>query len=62
VIRDADWVVVDRRDVWVPDLPTVREGFRQSFMNRQFERLERDARFQNVFSSARVEVYRRVSV
>ena len=49
VIRDADWIVVDRRDVWVPELPTAREGFRRTFMNRQFERLERDPRFRVVF-------------
>jgi hypothetical protein len=61
VIRDAEWVVVDRRDVFVPELPTVREGFKRAFMRRQFERLAHDPRFRVVFRREKVEVYRRVA-
>ena len=60
VIRDADWVVIDRSDIWVPELPTVHEGFKRKFMNRQFEVLERDSRFEMVFGRGQIEVYRRV--
>jgi uncharacterized membrane protein len=60
VFREADWVVVDRTDTWVPELPTVREGFSRTFMNQQFERLERDPRFRLVFEQGEIEVYRRV--
>jgi hypothetical protein len=62
VIRDADWVVVDRDDIWVPELPYVHEGFRRKFMTRQFERLEQDPAFRLVYERGQIEVYRRVGV
>jgi hypothetical protein len=61
MIRDAEWVVVDRRDVWIPDLPTVRRGLMPKVMAEAFERLERDPRFRLVFKRDRVDVYRRVA-
>jgi hypothetical protein len=60
MIRDAEWIVVDRRDYWIPDLPTVRRGGKPKVMAAAFERLERDARFRIVFKRDGVEVYRRV--
>jgi hypothetical protein len=60
LIRDAEWVVVDRRDVWIPDLPTTRRGRMPKVMAAAFDRLEHDGRFQRVFNRDRVEVYQRV--
>jgi uncharacterized membrane protein len=59
MISDADYVVVDRRDVWIPDLPTVRRGLMPKVMASAFELLERNPRFRLVFKRDQVEVYRR---
>jgi uncharacterized membrane protein len=61
MVRDADYVVVDRRDVWIPDLPTVRRGLMPKVMSAAFDRLERNPRFRLVFKRDQVEVYRRVA-
>jgi uncharacterized membrane protein len=59
MIRDADWIVVDRRDVWIPDLPTVRRGLMPKAMARAFQRLDNDRRFHRVYKRGTVEIYRR---
>jgi len=59
MIRDADWIVVDRRDVWIPDLPTVRRGLMPKVMARAFQRLDEDPRFHRVYKRGTVEIYTR---
>jgi uncharacterized membrane protein len=60
VISDAEWVVVDLQDTWIPDLPDRRRGERPVTMRNAFASLADDRRFRLVFSSEDVRVYRRV--
>jgi uncharacterized membrane protein len=61
MIRDADWVIVDRRDPWLPDLPNLRRGWRPEEYASAVRRLERDPRFRQVFNRDGVLVYRRIA-
>jgi uncharacterized membrane protein len=59
MISDAEWVVLDRRDSWLPDLPTVKRGDMPVAFARAVKRFEADPRFHSVFDRDGVAVFRR---
>jgi uncharacterized membrane protein len=56
-IADAEWVVVDRHNAWLPDLPSVRRGWQPAQFERAVERFESDRRFRVVFDRDDIAVF-----
>jgi uncharacterized membrane protein len=59
MIRDAEWVVVDRTDPWLPDLPSVKRGLMPVAFAKAVRRFESDSRFRLVYDRDGVSVFKR---